>query len=97
MGGERWEAVRRKIGVYNTITVGADIIRPQPYRMDSARIHREYSKTGTFRADTIRPYGGNAMYLKTSNTILSRRWGLADGVSIAFFCREVKRRAVNGL
>ena len=60
-----------QIGVYNTITVGADNIRPQPYRMDSTHIHRKCSKTGTFRADNIRPYGGNAMCLKTSNTNLS--------------------------
>ena len=25
--------------------------------MDSTHIHRKYSKTGTFRADNIRPYG----------------------------------------
>ena len=47
----------QQIGAYNTITVGADSIRPQPYRMDSTHIHRKYSKTGTFRADIIRPYG----------------------------------------
>ncbi|MDY4489658.1 MAG: hypothetical protein SPE19_03925, partial [Candidatus Faecousia sp.] len=55
------------IVVYSTITVGADIIRPQPYRIDSTHIHRKCSKTGTFRADNIRPYGSNVRCLKTVN------------------------------
>ena len=60
----------REIVVYSTITVGADIIRPHPYRMDSMHIHRKCSKTGTFRADNIRPYGSNVWCLKTVNNNL---------------------------
>ena len=60
----------REIVVYSTITVGADIIRPQPYRIDSTHIHRKFSKTGTFRADNIRPYGSNVRCLKTVNNNL---------------------------
>ena len=52
----------RLIGVYSTITVGADNIRPQPYRMDSTHIHRKYSKPERFgrilSAPTVRNVSG---------------------------------------
>ncbi|MDY4489643.1 MAG: hypothetical protein SPE19_03850, partial [Candidatus Faecousia sp.] len=57
-----------------------DIIRPHPYRMDSTHIHRKCSKTGTFRADYIRPYGSNVRCLKTVNNNL---WSGRPGGKLA--------------
>ena len=76
----------REIIVYSTITVGADIIRPQPYRIDSTHIHRKCSKTGTFRADNIRPYGGNVRCLKTVNNNLPQN-GMANQPFITIWRR----------
>ena len=70
----RLHAIVRKIVVYRDFAVGAAISRPQPFVYKSALFYRKHSKIGTFRADNIRPYGVNAMRLKTVNNNLPEQY-----------------------